>query len=69
MIFFLIGGGIIFIVKSAARKVVGGKDVHFKDETRKVMDKTAKGVNWMNEQWDSAKQRAKDENDHQKLYP
>lgn len=62
MVFILIGSAIIFIVKSAAKKVTGGKDVSFKDETRKVMDKTAKGVGWMNEQWDEAKRKAQDDN-------
>ena len=54
MVIMLIISGIIFLVKAGAGKITG-KDVSFQDESKKVMVKTAKGINWMNEQWDSAK--------------
>ncbi len=53
----MIISGIIFLVKAGVGKVTG-KEVHFKDESRKVMQTTAKGINWMNEQWEKAKQSA-----------
>lgn len=62
MVVVLIVSGIVFLVKATAKKVTGGDAVSFKGETQKVMDKTAKGVNWMNEQWDEANIRAKQNN-------
>ena len=57
VIFMMIISGIVFLVKKGA-SVVTGKDVSFKDETGKVMHTTAKGINWMNEQWEKAKANA-----------
>ena len=54
VIFMLIISGIIYLVKAGAGKITG-KEVDFKDESRKVMEKTAKGINWMNDQWERAK--------------
>ena len=51
--------GIIYLVKAGARKVTGGRVVNFRDESQKVMQNTAKGVQWMNDQWDQAKSQAK----------
>ncbi len=53
--------GIIYLVKAAASKVTGS-EVNFQEESRKVMTKAAKGVQWMNEQWEKAKQNAGDSN-------
>lgn len=47
--------GIIYLVKAGTSKVTGKETVDFQDESRKVMEKTAKGVNWMEEQWEKAK--------------
>lgn len=55
VVIMLIISGIIFLVKAGIGKVTG-KDVNFQDESKKVMQTTAKGINWMNEQWDRAKQ-------------
>lgn len=49
--------GIIYLVKAAASKVTGS-EVNFQEESRKVMTKAAKGVQWMNDQWEKAKQNA-----------
>lgn len=54
VVFMLIISGIIYLVKAGAGKITG-KDVNFQDESKKVMAKTARGINWMNEQWESAK--------------
>jgi hypothetical protein len=53
----LIISGIIYLVKAAASKVTGN-EVNFQDESRKVMEKAARGVNWMNDQWEKAKQNS-----------
>lgn len=55
VVFMLIISGIIYLVKAGAAKVTGNKNVNFQDESRKVMEKTARGVSWMNEQWENAK--------------
>lgn len=69
------GRGILFIVIAViaglitlVKKGVGTvnknyKDTSFKGESKKVMNKTAKGLNWMDEQWKEAKKKAEDESD------
>ena len=57
VIFMMIASGIIFLIKKSASAVTG-KDVTFKDESAKVMNSTAKGINWMNDQWEKAKLNA-----------
>lgn len=56
--------GLIFVVvKSVAGKVTGNenlKNTTLQGETKKVMDKTAKGMNWMEEQWEQSKKEAAD---------
>lgn len=54
VIVLLIVSGIIYLVKAAAGKVTG-RDVKFQDESQKVMQSAAKGVQWMNDQWEKAK--------------
>ena len=54
VVFLLLISGVIYLIKGAASKVTG-REVNFQDESRKVMEKTAKGVQWMNEQWEKAK--------------
>lgn len=53
----MIISGIIYLIKAGAGKVTG-KEVNFQDESRKVMEKTARGVHWMNDQWEKAKGNA-----------
>ena len=53
----MIISGIIYLIKATAGKITG-KEVNFQDESRKVMEKTAKGVHWMNDQWEKAKGNA-----------
>lgn len=53
----LLISGVIYLVKAGASKVTG-REVDFQDESRKVMEKTAKGIGWMNEQWEKAKSNA-----------
>ena len=53
--------GIIAVIKSAIGKVTGNeelKNTTLKSESKKVMDKTAKGISWMEEQWEEAKKNA-----------
>ncbi len=57
VVFMMIISGIIFLLKKGA-SVVTGKEVTFKDESEKVMNSTAKGINWMNDQWEKAKLNA-----------
>ncbi len=54
VVIMLIISGIIFIVKASVGKVTG-KEVNFQDESKKVMHSAAKGINWMNDQWEKAK--------------
>ncbi|WP_439882187.1 hypothetical protein ACSX1A_03280 [Pontibacter sp. MBLB2868] len=57
VIVMLLISGIIYLVKAGASKVTG-REVDFQDESRKVMEKTAKGIGWMNDQWEKAKSNA-----------
>lgn len=57
MIMMLLISGVIYLLKAGASKITG-KEVNFQDESRKVMQTTAKGINWMNEQWEKAKQES-----------
>ena len=50
------------MVKKAAGKASGNeelKNVTTKDEAKKVMDKTARGLSWMEQQWEDSKDKAK----------
>jgi len=57
VVIMLIISGVIFLVKAGVGKITGN-EVKFQDESKKVMQSTAKGINWMNEQWEKAKQNA-----------
>ena len=49
------------VSKSLIGRVSGNeklKDASLRGETKKVMDKTAKGVNWMEQQWEESKKSA-----------
>lgn len=48
---------IIYLIKAGAGTITGN-EVNFQDESRKVMKKTARGVHWMNDQWEKAKVNA-----------
>ena len=53
--------GIIAVIKSAIGKVSGNeelKNASLKGEAKKVMSKTAKGISWMEEQWEESKKDA-----------
>jgi hypothetical protein len=54
IVVMLIISGVIYLIKAGVGKVTG-TEVNFKDESQKVMNTTAKGINWMNDQWDKAK--------------
>jgi len=57
--------GIIAASKSAIGKVSGNeelKNASLKGEAKKVMDKTAKGISWMDEQWEESKKDAEPAN-------
>ena len=62
VVFMMIISGIIFLFKKGASAITG-KEVTFKDESAKVMNSTAKGLNWMNDQWEKAKLNAGMSND------
>ena len=53
--------GAITVLKSMACRVTRNealKNTSLRGETKKVMDKTAKGVSWMEKQWDESKEKA-----------
>lgn len=53
--------GLIAVIKNTAGKVSGNeglKNANLKSEAKNVMDKTAKGINWMEKQWEDAKKTA-----------
>lgn len=53
--------GIIAVIKSAVGKATGNeklKNATLKSESKKVMDKTAKGISWMEKQWEESKKNA-----------
>jgi len=52
---------LLAVIKSLAGRVSGNenlKNTSLKGETRKVMDKTAKGISWMEQQWEESKSSA-----------
>ena len=67
LLFILFIAGIsfvIFLIKKMAGHVVGNKKLKestFKGETKKAMDKTAKGMSWMEQQWEQSKADAESE--------
>lgn len=61
-LFLIIGiiAVVIAVIKSAVGEVTGNeelKNTTLKGETKKVMDKTAKGIGWMEQQWEQSKKR------------
>lgn len=64
LVFVAIIGVIFFVIKSSVGKITGSENLRnttFKGETKKVMDKTASGIGWMNEQWEKSKKDAKNQ--------
>ncbi len=56
---------IIVVIKSGVGKVTGNeklKNITLKGETEKIMDKTAKGIGWMEQQWEQSKKKAEGSN-------
>ena len=53
----IIISSIIYLIKAGAGTITGN-EVNFQDESRKVMEKTARGVHWMNDQLEKAKGNA-----------
>ena len=48
-------------LKKTTGKIVNNqrlKDTSVKDESKKIMNKAAKGINWMEEQWQDSKKSA-----------
>lgn len=64
LIFFvlvLVISGIVWAVKQAAGGVSGNeelKNTGFKDQTQKTMNQSARTLNWLDEQWNGAKDDA-----------
>jgi hypothetical protein len=57
-------GLIVTLFKKSAGAVTSNAEwerANLKDETSKVMTSTAKGLSWMDEQWQEATQAAEDE--------
>lgn len=56
--------GLIAVTKNAAGRISNNevlKNADLKSEAKNVMDKTAKGINWMEKQWEDAKNTAKNQ--------
>lgn len=52
---------IVWIVKQAAGAATGNKNLQnstFKGQTQQTMDTAARGLNWLDKQWDEAKAEA-----------
>tara|TARA_Y100000294_G_C8399604_1_gene274220 strand:+ start:117 stop:350 length:234 start_codon:yes stop_codon:yes gene_type:complete len=71
----LVGIGIVGGLVTAAKKTTGTivnnkslKNTSVKDESKKIMDKAAKGVNWMEEQWEDSKKNVDKSNKSDKWY-
>ena len=67
LLFFIIVivAGVIALAKILLGKATGNESLGsttLKGETKKVMDKTARGVNWMEEQWEQSKKDAEESN-------
>ena len=65
LIFIVIGAIalLLSLAKSAAGKVTGNealKSSTLKGEAAKVMDTTARGLDWMDKQWQESKAKAQD---------
>ena len=51
----------LFLIKLIIGKLIRNKDLQsttVKNETKKVMDSTAKGISWMENQWEQSKKDA-----------
>lgn len=58
---FAIIAVVIAVIKSAVGTVTRNeelKNTTLKGETKKIMDKTAKGISWMEQQWEQSKKEA-----------
>ncbi len=71
----LVGIGIVGGLVTAAKKATGAivnnerlKNTSVKGESKKIMDKAAKGVNWMEEQWEDSKKNVDKSNKSDKWY-
>jgi hypothetical protein len=59
--------GLIAVIKNTAGKISGNealKNSNLKSEAKNVMDKTAKGISWMEKQWEDAKNTANTESEN-----
>ena len=53
--------GVVAVIKATIGHVSGNEDLKntsFKGEAKVVMDKTAKGISWMEQQWEESKKDA-----------
>jgi len=58
-------GAIISMAKNTAGKMTNNeklKNTTLTDESKKIMDKTARGINWMEKQWEESKKKAQEDN-------
>ncbi|MDB4847184.1 hypothetical protein OAI02_01645 [Candidatus Pseudothioglobus singularis] len=61
LVLIVIMGWIFTAAKKTTGKIVNNqrlKDTSVKDESKKIMNKAAKGINWMEEQWQDSKKSA-----------
>ena len=57
--------GAISLIKNSVGAATGNEDLKkssVQSEAKNVMDKTAKGISWMEEQWEDSKKAADKEN-------
>jgi len=61
LVLIVIMGWIFTAAKKTTGKIVNNqrlKDTSVKGESKKIMNKAAKGINWMEEQWQDSKKNA-----------
>tara|TARA_B110000003_G_C16213262_1_gene364284 strand:- start:128 stop:361 length:234 start_codon:yes stop_codon:yes gene_type:complete len=61
LVLIVIMGWIFTAAKKTTGKIVNNqrlKETSVKDESKKIMNKAAKGINWMEEQWQDSKKNA-----------
>ena len=69
LVLIVIMGWIFTAAKKTTGKIVNNqrlKDTSVKDESKKIMNKAAKGINWMEEQWQDSKKSADKSNEADK---
>ena len=71
LVVIVVIGWLFTAAKKATGTIVNNqrlKNTSVKGESKKIMDKAAKGVNWMEEQWEDSKKNVDKSNKSDKWY-